>query len=55
MPTEAELVANPNKQYEVQNSVLWTDGEGNFFVAEKDTGDAGDAFETYDEAVAAIE
>lgn len=55
MPTEQQLRDNPLQQFRVEAEVLWFDADANVFcVAPANSGDAGDAFETYEEAIASL-
>ncbi len=55
MPTEAEMRANSLVQYTVGDEVVWYDADNQVFcAAEADSGDAGDAFATYDELVESL-
>ncbi len=58
MPTEEEMRANPGKEWIVKNTRIWFESydHGDFFIAAPaDTGDAGDAFETYEQMIESIE
>lgn len=57
MPTEAVMRAEPLHQFHIGNEqVVWYDEQLNlFFVAPADSGDPGDAAETYDELLSLID
>ena len=55
-PTEQEMRANPEKEFEVgENTKVWFDEDLGLFVAsEIDCGDCGDSFESYEELVESV-
>lgn len=58
IPTEAQLRAKPLEQFVVGNEVIWFDPSvkvNPWMVAPADTGDCGDSYETYEEAVKGLE
>jgi len=55
MPSEETLRENPFEQYAVNESVVWYDDSTEMFcAADAESGDAGDAFATYDELVLSV-
>lgn len=55
-PTEQELRSSPLKQYIVRNIAIWYDSDSNTFaISDPNSGDPGDAYETYQELVDAVQ